>query len=652
MHLGADNRRGGGGTDSFASLMSGFLPLLLTLMVVPAYAQGGTAPATPAPAETPTVGVQIVEPLHKGEVWFEERGVSRYESRVVSLARAMDGGAWLAGLEDGTLIRSVDGARSWSRVLRPVGEVVELDAEEILLNAEAITTESAAEQASSFDEVEDSTDYDESDVSTDQSGEPEPPPEAATDLPDATETEDISGDTLLRHGESTSIGATVWFSGQEPGLALAGRPDGLWRSLDAGLSWTRVDGEADARSFLALPESGTILAGTGSGLRISPDAGERWLDVEDITDNAEIAGLSLVGRTVVAATSRGLFASEDALRWRGLGWTEPATSVLGDPTWEGGMWVATERGVLRSDNGGATFSSLSRQSLRGVTTLSALKGPAHVMAYGSDGVWETTDGAVTWHPISSGLRDPDVRAAVVVDGRPIIATSRAMWRLRPTNFGVGGLSSRPKAIITDSDQRMLGMLVITATEREGLDLERVQARKLAAKGFFPTLTLQAKLGLHDNRSSQFVSGDTTQGGKLAYALEAKACFGGCLKTRDVSGEVDTGDYDGLGSTDFDAESAITETMLGSQYVLGGEVMGEESDALAAANVSQKIRKYRVDIADQVVGAWSALVRIRALPAPDSLTASVDQVLQVQELEARLDLYTDGAYTRAKFMEPG
>ena len=638
--------------------MSGVLPLVLTLLLAPARAQVPPAPVAPAgnplPDGIPTATdrPEIVEPLWKGEAWFEERGVARFDSRVVSLARASDGGGWLAGLEDGTLIRSMDGARTWSQVLRPAGEAAVTDDEAVLLDAESVAEESTAEQAEALDDATEES------SSTPTNEEAETAAESPQEVNESAPPDDLAGDPRLGQVELPNIGATVWFSEHEPGLALASRVDGLWRSLDAGVSWVRVDAEADARCFLALPESGTILAGTGTGLRISPDSGERWIDADDATDGAAVASLGVVGREVVAATSGGLFASLDALRWRALGLKESTTAVLGDPGWAGGMWVATGRGVLRSDDGGATFSTFSRQSLRGVTGLSALKGPAHLMAYGHDGAWETTDGAVTWHPVSTGLRDPDVRAAVVVDGRPIIATSKALWRLRPVSFAAGGLGSRPKPVVTESDQRMLGLLIEVSTERVGLDLERVQTRKLAAKAYLPRLTLTAAALKYLGRESQFISGDTTEDGGFAWVISARACFGGCAAGA-ISDLIDAADEYGIAgmleSSEYDVVdplSVINDLVLDNQYVINGEVVGEDGEALAAANVAQKIRKYRFDVADQVAGAWSALVRLRNTAAPESLSGSVDQILQVQELESRLDLYTDGAYTRAKLMEPG
>lgn len=594
----------------------------------------------------------LVEPLWQGEAWREERAVARYEAKVVSLARSPDGSAWLAGLSDGTLLRSMDGARTWSRVLRAAGEFETIDDEELLLDAESVAEESAAEQAEAFD-----------DAIAENTAEPanadaEAQPERPNEQVEAAGTDDLAADTRLAIVETVGPGASVWFSSTQLGLALAGRGDGLWRSIDGGVQWARVDNAADARCFLELSESGTILAGTGTGLRISPSEGEGWIDVDDATDGAAVVSLARVGGKVFAATSIGLYASADTLRWNPTGLLDPTTAILGDPGWEGGMWVATSRGVLRSDDGGLTFSSFSRQSLRGTTGLAPLLGPAHLVAWGSDGVWETTDGAVTWHPVSMGLRDPHVLAAVVVDGRPIIATSRALWRLVPSRlFGSGGLGVRLKPTITESDRRMLGLLMDVATSREGLDLDRMQSRRLAAKAYLPRLTLDARGVWQSGRTSQFVSSNTSEYGDFAWVVTARACFGGCASGA-ISDLIDVADEYGVAglidASEFDVIdplSVINDLASESQYVIDGEIVGEDSEALAATNVAQKIRKYRLDVGDQVAGAWSALIRLRTTAPPDSLPGSVAQVLQVQELEARLDLYTDGAYTRAKLMEP-
>jgi hypothetical protein len=165
-----------------------------------------------------------------------------------------------------------------------------------------------------------------------------------------------------------------------------------------------------------------------------------------------------------------------------------------------------------------------------------------------------------------------------------------------------------------------------------------------------------------DRTSSFLTSQTVEGGNFDWQVLATACFGGCAAgvLSDVLDLADDAGVAGLVSADFDEASVdrvLSDARLSADiaadegyYAINGEVIPENSDAFAATNVAQKIRKYRFDVSDQLAGAWTALIRMREEKPPESLQAATERQLQMQELEARLDLYTDGAYTRAKLME--
>ncbi len=624
------------------------MPGLLLLALV-AFAQD--LPSAGPPPLVPLLDA----PFHSTEGWVEERGTSGFESRIVSMSRSADGGAWLLVLDDGTILRSVDGARTWSRVLRGV-EVADLDEEALLLQGEAYAGESADAAAETstegLDESSDAEDYNEGGASEGEAGATDAPSEATTGGDAVVDTEDV--DALVdRDGELDGKGLVAWFHPTDPDIALAGRGDGLWRSHDGGIHWTLVDADSSATCFLALP-GGVILAGTAHGLRTSPDEGQRWIDAVDATDGARVYALDARWGRVFAASDKGLFTSADALRWQRLGGAEPAFAVLSDPGWEGGLWVAKASGVQRTDDLGQAFLPMGRQSMPTLRGLSSLSGQGHVLAWGDDGAWESTDGGVTWHSLSYGLRDPHLRAIVVVDGRPVAATATGVWRLQPVRLGAklapGPLSPAVEATAQDK----LAALVRVATTRSGLDLDTLHG--LSWRPFLPTVQLAAGAWQGLSRDSAYLTGQTDEDEQVVWAVTAKLCFGGCVSLLssvsefedDYSDYADAAAYEGEESAE--AYEEATGESADDLYVIGGEVYGESAEPLAAANVAQKVRNYRISVADQVVSAWTAIRRLDETGPPESLRGSVDHLLQVAELKARLDLYTDGAYSRAGIPE--
>jgi photosystem II stability/assembly factor-like uncharacterized protein len=631
------------------------LPGLLSLLLA-APVRADDLPA-PAPPVAPI-------PIAVGAIWKEERGTHAMTAGLWSLTRAADGTTWLLGLEDGAVYRSMDGARTWSRVLRPPdSDDAGADDESALLAGESVVEEEE-EEARKLSSAEDDA---ASEEATSESVVDDPEAEASasdgSSASAATESADVAGADLdrVQSEVAASLGASgprrpavVWFSPDDSDLALVGRADGIWRSTDGGRSWSRRDGADHALRFLGVPAMGLVVAGTTSGVRVSPDGGQRWFDTVDVTDGRAVDALVVLGDQVLAGTGSGLFASADGLRWKRLPLTGAVTGLLPDPGWPGGLWVTTPSGLLRSDDGGATFYTAGRQVLSGLRGLTALSGTGHVAAWGYDGVWESTDGGVTWRPVFKGLRDPDVRDLVVVGDQPLIAASRSIWRL---TVGVPAdeeaiTAGRLTASIPLDEQRLLGTLVDVATRRPGLDLRVLAPEALAAKRWLPTVVVDGRYGTHDARDAEFLQGQTDEGRDGEWYVGARVCFGRCA----ASGLYDIADP---GDTYASVDSAELATMAADQvaddvngfYALGGQVVGEGSEAFAATNTGQRMRKYRGQVADQVVGAWATLQRLDRDPAPSSLAGHVARLLDIQEAEARLDLYTDGAYSRARLTEP-
>jgi photosystem II stability/assembly factor-like uncharacterized protein len=173
-------------------------------------------------------------------------------------------------------------------------------------------------------------------------------------------------------------------SAQGPGAVtsltlFAGTPDGLWRSSDWGGTWSRVVGAPSGASIEALgaaravlPRGPEVYVAGDSGLYLSTDFGDAW------TLLSETAG------------ARALLIS----RW-----------PQADPT----MFVGTGSGLLRSRDGGQTFSPTA---LTGSVDRLDWPGGA-VVAAGSAGLLVTRDEGETVEGPGRGLPPGPVRAFVV-----------------------------------------------------------------------------------------------------------------------------------------------------------------------------------------------------------------------------------------------
>ncbi len=571
-----------------------------------------------------------------GATWREDRGTSRMDADLFRLARAPDGGAWLLGLEDGSLWRSMDGARSWSRVLRAPSERASVDDEEVLLEGEVAVEEELERTREDTTAEEEQAVEIEAEATGEDVGASDPEGTVREEGGDATADIDRVATDPLQPDEDEDRPAVVWFDPADAQVALAGRGDGIWRSVDGGVHWRRMDRAADAWRFLAVPSLGIVVAGTSSGVRVSPDGGERWFDTVDVTDGLQVDALVEFEGQVLAGTRAGLFASRDGLRWSRLPLSGAVAALLPDPGWVGGLWVGTPSGLLRSDDAGKSFYRAGRQVLAGLRGLVQLDGQGHIAAWGTDGVWESMDGGVTWHPVYAGLQDPDVRDLVVVGDQAVAAGSRSIWRLGAERDATAYART---GVVTPQDQALLGFLVDTSTRRQGLDLAVLQAGAIGQRALLPTLTIDAQIDSDGGRSSLPLSAQTVESRDGSFYLGTSACFGACAALT-------------AGTASFDDGYAVyrDDADLDGLYTLDGRLVGGGSEAFVATAAAQGMRKYRQQVADQLAGAWSTIQRLDAAETAPSLAAQVSHALDVLEAAARLDLYTDGAYARSRTSE--
>jgi photosystem II stability/assembly factor-like uncharacterized protein len=207
------------------------------------------------------------------------------------------------------------------------------------------------------------------------------------------------GDTLESLGTARALmpaGSQVWVAGD----------GGLFFSEDFGVSWKRLFPDAAALCLMPsrYPQSDpTMFLGTASGLLRSEDAG---LTFRPILADAAVSRLEWPGPALVAATSRGVLISEDGgrvFRDRGLGLPEGEVTAVAvssffavDPV----LFAGGAFGIYRSPDAGRTWKATG---LTGRSILDLVWLGPFLYATGDGGVFRSDDAGQTWTTLSTGL---------------------------------------------------------------------------------------------------------------------------------------------------------------------------------------------------------------------------------------------------------
>lgn len=584
--------------------------LLTLLLAAPAWGQdvAGSAPE-PAP-----------EPYGQRLVW-ERRGRVGSKSPVAGVdTQPPVAGAWVAVDEAGAVWLSENEGTDWDRVLAP------LESEDELPDDESVLLEAESRREEALDEVEaETTEVLLVDPNTDIAL---PEVEVEVDAGDVEGASQEAAELAADTGVEADVPPVVWVDPTHFERVLVARADGVWGSADSGRSWELLHphepGDPRVTAFYRSTD-GSLILGTTDGVRFSFDDGATWLDAVDATDGAHVRSIVTEAGRIWAAADQGLFRSTDGLHWDAI--DLPARvgvrAVVADPAWEDGFWIATDAAMYRTDDAGASFYVAGRQPLRGLVDMVHLDEPGHLLAISTEGVWESMDGGVAWTTADRRLADPDVRTLAFADAGPVIATKSGVWLLTEPRDGVGRQ--------IEENVPSLSSTIEAASRRPGLDIDLLSLSRIGIVArFTPQLDLNFDWSQHAGRDADYTSARTTDGHDNDWSLSASICWGNCGSS--------------IISTDVD-EYTIADNPY---YVDNGQVYDESEPVAAAANAAQKIRSYRRYLAEHIADAWMArrqLASERSGIRTLSLHEQVKHALQIEELDARLDALTDGAFTR-------
>lgn len=558
--------------------------------------------------------------------WAEDHAWIDLGFRGEALALALTtSGELLAMDRYGTVHRRTAAGR-WVRdrslTADPIDEEDAIDDEDLLLDVEATIEE--LQDGGGGDAVEDET-------------------EAALDegIGDAIDSSIQLSEQFLAPDLASGSTHILWTDAFAPGLVIAGFGGQSWRSTDDGETWEELETLTDATEIVRLrPGEDHLVAATRRGLRHSLDDGRSWITVDDALGDIAVHGVASVGGEVFAGTSVGLFVSADGLRWTRLYppdlADQPVTAVARDPWWDDGLWVAAEQGLYRTDDRGETFRWAGRNPLAGTRMIVTLGRTGHILVGGDDGVWESSDGGVRWQPLPTGLSGPMVHDLLAApDGRVWLAGEGGVHRLdrqsavQPTDDGASELA----------EERLpeVGLVLDWTMGRAGVDHQALAVQGSIVRSLLsPRLRLTGRLYVDDNLATDFGAIESTRTKETRWVALADLCFGGCGGTQ--------------GTTDvaFDAASAIDS---GDLTVIGGQVYEADSTeamASAGANVSERMSKYRTSLATTVTELYFSRVELVAQQSELSALSLEERVgrrLDIDEVTARLDVFTDGSFSR-------
>jgi photosystem II stability/assembly factor-like uncharacterized protein len=195
---------------------------------------------------------------------------------------------------------------------------------------------------------------------------------------------------------------------------------GVYKSTDGAAHWTAANSGLTASAYFSLamdPSNSSVLyAGPGPG-RIfkTTDAGASWSELTNGLGNAfyRSIAISTSPATIIAVTDAGFYKSTNA----GSSWTGPTQPAAGtvvaiDPSNASNIVLVANFNLLRSTNGGSTFTP-SASGLTAASTQSIAVDPRNesiVYASGPSGIFKSIDHGESWNSLLSGLNQ-----AITVD---------------------------------------------------------------------------------------------------------------------------------------------------------------------------------------------------------------------------------------------
>jgi len=211
----------------------------------------------------------------------------------------------------------------------------------------------------------------------------------------------------------------------DPNHIYAATRTGVWSSGDAGATW-QLSGLTDRGAYSIVADSGVLYAGTTLGAAISYDQSATWIDADPDLGGAHAFGYAIAadpnteGRLFASTLGSTIAITTDAgATWQPSNEGYLSREVRGinvDPTdplrvYAGSFYAA---GLFKSVDGGATWTNVLTNPAWSVTFVDAASDIVYATSK-TAGVFKSTDRGNTWFAINNGITNLTMgRSAPVV----------------------------------------------------------------------------------------------------------------------------------------------------------------------------------------------------------------------------------------------
>jgi hypothetical protein len=352
----------------------------------------------------------------------------------------------------------------------------------------------------------------------------------------------------------------------------------LYRSTDAGLSWTEVSGGLAGAPLAFAFDGANLIVGTGTGVFFSRDV-ISWVDVNVGLGTSTLNALAVHRGSLYGATNGGgLFLYTNGLVWKNatsdLG-KDDALAIVSDGA---DLFVGTNGGgVYRSTDDGTSWNSDNNGLMdKHVTALAMSNGNLYAGTWGG-GIFRSSDKGSSWVALNTGLDNKFITSVCAVGTRIFAgtrgggvfffqdnSTSWSMMNRGLTNLSVHALTVRGTNLLAGTSG---GVFVST---NNGADwtarnngLTSLDIRSLAASG--------TNLVAGTNGGGVFLSTDDgstwtpLNNGLATFPVNCLAFAPNCLVAGTSGGAIR---WDGMGAYDADVTvESETEVSAGTTFTV-------------------------------------------------------------------------------------